>query len=58
MFKVFTGGYHGDCSETFGVGNIDDDAKKLIEVNQLVLDEAISICRNRQKLSEIGEVIE
>ena len=29
---VYLDGYHGDCSETFPVGAIDDDAMKLIQV--------------------------
>ncbi len=30
---VFLDGYHGDCSKTFLVGNVDDKGQKLVEVN-------------------------
>ena len=29
---VFLNGFHGDCSQTFGVGKIDEQANKLISV--------------------------
>ncbi|XP_055331701.1 methionine aminopeptidase A-like [Paramacrobiotus metropolitanus] len=55
---VFLGGYHGDCSKTFPVGEIDEKAEKLLHITELALRNAISICRNGQSMSEIGEIIE
>jgi len=48
---------HGDLSETFFVGDVDDKGKKLVDVTKLCLDEAISICRPGQDLSMIGKII-
>ena len=30
---VFLDGYHGDCSKTFLVGDVDEKGKKLVQVN-------------------------
>ncbi|XP_072393777.1 methionine aminopeptidase 1D, mitochondrial isoform X3 [Diabrotica undecimpunctata] len=42
---VYYNGYHGDCSKTFLVGNVDDEGKQLVEATELCLNEAISICK-------------
>ncbi|OQV13800.1 Methionine aminopeptidase 1D, mitochondrial [Hypsibius exemplaris] len=55
---VYTGGYHGDCSATFGVGTIDDDARLLIDTTALAVRQAIRICRHGVKFSEIGKTID
>ena len=59
ILQVYFGGYHGDCSATYAVGDaVDDDAHHLITTTQYALSEAIKICRNGTKISAIGEVIE
>jgi methionyl aminopeptidase len=55
---VFLDGFHGDCSRTFLVGNVNEVGKKLVEENHKALMEAIKICKPGQKFNEIGRVIE
>ncbi|XP_067140595.1 methionine aminopeptidase 1D, mitochondrial [Centruroides vittatus] len=55
--SVYINGYHGDCAETFGIGNVDKRGQKLIEVAKTCLYEAMKICHSGQFLCEIGKVI-
>lgn len=54
---VYIGGYHGDCSATFPVGDIDIAGEQLISVARACRDEAISICKPGLHINQIGEVI-
>ncbi|GBO25987.1 Methionine aminopeptidase 1D, mitochondrial, partial [Araneus ventricosus] len=54
---VYYKGFHGDCASTYFVGNVDEKAKKLVEVSALCLHEAIKICRHKQYFSAIGKMI-
>ncbi|THH06771.1 hypothetical protein EW145_g3858 [Phellinidium pouzarii] len=51
-------GYHGDLNETYAVGDIDEDSKKLIRTTRECLDEAIKICKPGALFRDIGKVIE
>ncbi|GIY64931.1 methionine aminopeptidase 1D, mitochondrial [Caerostris darwini] len=55
--SVFYKGFHGDCASTVCVGNMDDKAKKLVEVTALCLQEAINICHHKQHFCTIGKTI-
>lgn len=55
---VYLGGYHGDCSKTFLVGNVADEGLRIVEENEKALMRAIAICKPGQKFNEIGKVIE
>lgn len=55
---VFHDGYHGDCSETFLVGNVDEKGKKLVRVTHECLELAIDICKPGLAVKHIGGVIE
>ncbi|XP_026461858.1 methionine aminopeptidase 1D, mitochondrial-like [Ctenocephalides felis] len=55
---VFLNGYHGDCSETFLVGNVDEAGRYLVSSTKECLKEAISICQPGVKFSQIGQVVE
>ncbi|XP_044265998.1 methionine aminopeptidase 1D, mitochondrial [Tribolium madens] len=55
---VLYNGYHGDCSKTFLVGNVDDLGKELVKATETCLEEAISICKPGVKFCKIGERIE
>ncbi|KAF7284375.1 hypothetical protein GWI33_022162 [Rhynchophorus ferrugineus] len=55
---VYHNGYHGDCSKTFLVGEVDDVGKRLVECTEICLDEGISICRPGTPFCDIGYVIE
>merc|ERR1711871_1458589 len=42
---VYLNGYHGDCSEMFYVGQVDDKSKKLVEATYDCWQAAIEACR-------------
>ncbi|XP_015979347.2 methionine aminopeptidase 1D, mitochondrial isoform X1 [Rousettus aegyptiacus] len=54
---VYYNGYHGDTSETFLVGNVDECGKKLVAVARRCRDEAIAACRAGAPFSVIGNTI-
>ncbi|XP_077175834.1 methionine aminopeptidase 1D, mitochondrial isoform X2 [Paroedura picta] len=54
---VYFNGYHGDTSETFLVGNVDESGQKLVEVARKCRDEAIAACRPEAPFSVIGNTI-
>uniref|UniRef100_A0A8C5PST8 Methionine aminopeptidase n=1 Tax=Leptobrachium leishanense TaxID=445787 RepID=A0A8C5PST8_9ANUR len=54
---VYSGGYHGDTSETFLVGNVDKAGEKLVEIARRCRDEAIAGCRPGAPFSVIGNTI-
>uniref|UniRef100_A0A6M2DI57 Methionine aminopeptidase n=1 Tax=Xenopsylla cheopis TaxID=163159 RepID=A0A6M2DI57_XENCH len=55
---VFLNGFHGDCSETFLVGDVDESGKYLVASTKKCLNEAISICGPGVRFNKIGQVIE
>merc|ERR1712048_740319 len=55
---VFYKGYHGDLSETFLVGNVDEESKQLVKVTYDAWQEAIKYCKPGQPYSGIGGIIE
>lgn len=56
--SVYMHGVHADLNETFAVGNIDEESKKLIEGTYSCLHKAIEICKPDVMYKEIGDVIE
>lgn len=55
--KCFVIGYHGDLNETYPVGEVDEDSKKLINTARTCLSEAIKICKPGALLRDIGKVM-
>ncbi|SJL00363.1 related to methionine aminopeptidase [Armillaria ostoyae] len=51
-------GYHGDLNETYAVGEIDDDAKKLIRTTRECLDEAIKLCKPGALFRDLGKTMQ
>ncbi|XP_063822805.1 methionine aminopeptidase 1D, mitochondrial isoform X2 [Ostrinia nubilalis] len=51
---VYYKGYHGDCSKTFPVGNVDDRGLQLIGVTEECLQHAIKHCGPDVPFREIG----
>jgi len=51
---VFLDGYHGDCSDTFKVGKVDEYADTLINVTRECLEEGIKACGPDKWLRGIG----
>jgi len=54
---VYHDGFHGDCSETFCVGEIDEQAKNLIQVTYDAWQKAIKFCMPGKQYKEIGGII-
>nr|GMD59350.1 methionine aminopeptidase 1A [Ipomoea batatas] len=54
---VYYKGVHGDLNETFFVGNVDEDSRRLVQCTYECLDKAISIVKPGTRFREIGEVI-
>ncbi|RID51013.1 hypothetical protein BRARA_H01706 [Brassica rapa] len=54
---VYLNGYNGDTSATFFCGDVDEKAKKLVQVTKESLDKAISICGAGVKYKKIGKTI-
>ncbi len=55
---AFYKGFHGDSANTFAVGNISDDAKKLIEVTKISFEKGIEMAMPGNRLGDIGSAIE
>ncbi|RKP12166.1 methionine aminopeptidase 1D, mitochondrial-like protein, partial [Piptocephalis cylindrospora] len=55
---VYLDGYHGDTSDTFLVGQVDDPGKRLVEWTHRALEKAIAICRPGTAFSDIGRTVE
>jgi len=55
---VYAFGMHGDCSETVFVGEVDADAKKLVQVTWECLLRAIDAVRPGVKINAIGRAVE
>ncbi|KAH7930806.1 methionine aminopeptidase [Leucogyrophana mollusca] len=56
--SLYYDGFHGDLNETYAVGEIDEDSKKLIRTTRHCLDESIKICKPGALFRDIGKVIE
>jgi methionyl aminopeptidase len=57
-FGVSVDGYHGDSAVTVPVGDIDDDRKRLLDVTQRSLDEAIEQMIPGNRLSDLGHCVQ
>jgi len=55
--SVFYNGYHGDLNETFFVGNVDEDAVRLVECAYMALSAAIDAARPGTLYRELGDRI-
>ncbi|KAB0803280.1 hypothetical protein PPYR_00250 [Photinus pyralis] len=55
---VFLDNYHGDCSKTFLIGQVDKKGCDLVEATQVCLEAAIEICKPGQSFSAIGAAIQ
>jgi len=55
---VFYNGYHGDCSKTYLVGNVDERGKYLVKSTEECLKSAINICAPGVSYNKIGKFIQ
>lgn len=51
-------GYHGDCANTFGVGQISDEAQRLIDVTRQSFFEGIKNIKDGSRVGDIGAAIQ
>jgi len=51
-------GYHGDTSRTFGVGEISDEARRLIEVTEQAMWLGIEACKANALVTVVGDAIQ
>jgi methionyl aminopeptidase len=51
-------GYYGDAAETFAVGEIDDGARRLLEVTRRALALGVEQAREGNRVSDIGHVVQ
>lgn len=54
---AFHSGFHGDCSATFLVGEVDAEGRRLVEVTREALNRAIEVCGPGVPLNLIGKTI-
>jgi methionyl aminopeptidase len=52
------GGYHGDLNETFCVGNVDAEGRKVVQTAYECLQAAISLIRDGTLYRDLGTVIQ
>jgi methionyl aminopeptidase len=55
---IYLHGVHGDCSETFLVGDVDDTARHLVQTTYECLWEGIDVARPGGRINEIGRAIQ
>lgn len=51
-------GYHGDCSRTFMVGEVSEEARKLVDVTEACLRRGIEVVSPGMEVNEIGRAIQ
>ncbi|KAL4250499.1 Methionine aminopeptidase [Abortiporus biennis] len=56
--SIYYDGFHADLNETYPVGRVDDDSKRLMRATHQALHEAIKICKPGALIRDIGKVIE
>lgn len=56
---MFYEGYHGDCSKTFLVGDVDEVGRNLVTATEKCVHEAIEkVCKPGESFRHIGSLIE
>ncbi len=55
---AFYKGFHGDSANTFAVGNVSDEAKRLIEATKIAYEKGIKMAMPGNRLGDVGSAIE
>ncbi|MDI6713142.1 MAG: type I methionyl aminopeptidase [Anaerosomatales bacterium] len=55
---VVVDGYYGDAAMTFPVGQVSDEARRLMDVTRDALDAAIARCRPGMRLGDVGNAVQ
>lgn len=56
--SVYSNGFHGDCSATVGLPDLDAEGTKLLEVAHTALDVGVDAARVGSRVSAIGKAID
>ncbi|XP_065206187.1 methionine aminopeptidase 1D, mitochondrial-like [Planococcus citri] len=56
--SVYYKGFHGDCSETFHIGTVNEKGRRLVKVARHLLKVAIAMCKPGVRFKDLGERIE
>ena len=54
---VFYKGFHADLNDTFCIGNVDKEGRRLVESTRIALEKAIEMCKPGALYREVGNVI-
>ncbi len=57
ILQLYYKGYHGDCSETYLIGDVDDGGCLLVDVARQCRDAGIAVCKPGARFSDIGQTI-
>jgi len=55
---AYIGGFHGDAARTFGVGEISEEAQRLLNVTSRSLDLALEVLAKAERLGEMGHAVQ
>lgn len=55
QLQVFYNGFHGDCCETYLVGDVDEAGRHLVEAARKCRDEAVAICAPGVPFAAVGK---
>ncbi len=55
---AYLNGFHGDCAKTFFVGNVSEQARKLVDVTRQSFYEGIKMARAGNRIGDISNAIE
>lgn len=55
---AYIGGFHGDTAKTFAVGNVSEEAEKLMRVTEESLYKAASLLKEGVRLGDIGSAVD
>ncbi|KAI0637058.1 methionine aminopeptidase [Trametes polyzona] len=56
--SLYKDGFHADLNETYPVGRVDDDSKRVMRTARKCLDEAIKLCKPGALFRDLGKTIE
>lgn len=52
--QVYYKGFHGDCTETFHIGTVNDKGRRLVKTARHLLKVAIAFCRPGVRFKDLG----
>lgn len=55
---AYLNGFHGDCAKTFFVGNVSEDARRLVEVTRQSFYEGLKFAKAGNRIGDISEAVQ